>query len=95
MIENAGTTCSRDIDEVYGKDTSDPQTFFQLAAARTSLAGMSEILDAVRAGATGEALAEIPMPAATRAVFVRRDEQNMFDGMASKDKDPRRSLHVD
>jgi crotonyl-CoA reductase len=56
---------------------------------------MSEILDAVRAGASGETLAEIPLPATTRAVFVRRDEQNMFEGMASRDKDPRRSLHVD
>jgi crotonyl-CoA reductase len=35
------------------------------------------------------------MPATTRAVFVRRDEQSMFEGMASKDKDPRLSLHVD
>jgi crotonyl-CoA reductase len=55
---------------------------------------MSEILDAVRAGASGETLAEIPMPATTRAVFVRRDEQHMFDGMASSEKDPRRSLHI-
>src|SRR5271170_7074740 len=56
---------------------------------------MSEILDAVRSGASGEELASIDMPAATRAVFVRRDEQTMFDGMDSVDKDPRRSLHVD
>ena len=35
------------------------------------------------------------MPAMTRAAFVRRDEQGMFEGMASKDKDPRRSLHVE
>jgi crotonyl-CoA reductase len=56
---------------------------------------MSEILDAVLAGTSGEALAATPMPATTRAVFVRRDEQNMFDGMQSRDKDPRRSLHVD
>jgi crotonyl-CoA reductase len=55
---------------------------------------MSEILDAVRAGASGETLAEIPMPATTRAVFVCRDEQHMFDGMASSEKDPRRSLHI-
>ncbi|HVA53567.1 MAG TPA: crotonyl-CoA carboxylase/reductase [Acidimicrobiales bacterium] len=55
---------------------------------------MSEILDAVLAGASGETLASTPMPLTTRAVFVRRDEQNMFDGVASKDKDPRRSLHV-
>jgi len=56
---------------------------------------MSEILDAVLAGASGETLASTPMPETTRAVFVRRDEVSMFDGMASKDKDPRRSLHVD
>src|SRR5580693_2217578 len=56
---------------------------------------MSEILDAVRAGASAEVLASTEMPATTRAVFVRRDEQTMFDGMDSVDKDPRRSLHVD
>ena len=56
---------------------------------------MTEILDAVRNGASGEVLASTPMPETTRAVFVRRDEQNMFEGMASADKDPRRSLHVD
>jgi len=56
---------------------------------------MSEILDAVRNGASGETLANIPLPVSTRAVFVLRDEQGMFEGMASKDKDPRRSLHVD
>jgi len=61
----------------------------------TSLAVMSEILDAVRNGASGETLAAHPLPASTRAVFVLRDEQNMFDGVTSKDKDPRRSLHVD
>ena len=56
---------------------------------------MREILDAVRNGASGETLANIPLPVSTRAVFVLRDEQGMFEGMASKDKDPRRSLHVD
>jgi crotonyl-CoA reductase len=63
--------------------------------ATANLAQMSEILDAVRAGASSEALASTPMPERSRAVFVRRDEQEMFTGMASKDKDPRRSLHVD
>ena len=60
-----------------------------------NLALMSEILDAVRAGASSEALSSMPMPDTTRAVFVRRDEQDMFAGVASPDKDPRRSLHVD
>ena len=56
---------------------------------------MSEILDAVVAGASPDVLAATPMPVTTRAVFVRRDEEHMFDGMASAEKDPRRSLHVD
>ncbi len=55
---------------------------------------MTEILDAVRAGASGETLATLPMPATTRALFVKRDEQAMFEGVASRDKDPRQSLHV-
>jgi crotonyl-CoA reductase len=56
---------------------------------------MSEILEAALAGASSETLRATPMPATTRAVFVRRDEVDMFAGLASKDKDPRRSLHVD
>lgn len=55
---------------------------------------MSELLDAVRAGADAATLASLPLPETTRAVFVRRDEQNMFEGLASADKDPRKSLHV-
>jgi crotonyl-CoA reductase len=55
---------------------------------------MSEILDAVRAGADADTLAALPLPATTRAVYVRREDAGMFDGMASRDKDPRRSLQV-
>ena len=55
---------------------------------------MNEILDAVRAGATADVLASLPMPTSTRAVFVRRQDADMFAGVASEDKDPRKSLHV-
>ena len=55
---------------------------------------MSELLDAVLAGASPETLAATPMPDATRAVFVRREDQTMFEGVPSADKDPRKSLHV-
>ncbi len=55
---------------------------------------MTEILEAVRAGASGETLASLPLPKTTRALFVKRDEQGMFDAMDSRDKDPRQSLHV-
>ena len=66
-----------------------------MTVAPTNLAGVSEILDAVRNGASGEVLAEMPLPATTRAAFVLRSEQDMFEGVASKDKDPRKTLHVD
>ena len=56
---------------------------------------MTEILDAVRAGASAEVLAGLAMPTTTRAVFVRREDQHMFEGLTSAEKDPRRSLHVD
>lgn len=55
---------------------------------------MSEILQAVQAGASGDELAALPLPESYRAAFVRRDETSMFDGLASADKDPRKSLHV-
>ncbi len=55
---------------------------------------MSEILDAVVAGAGGAELAELPLPETYRAAFVRRDEITMFEGVDSADKDPRKSLHV-
>ena len=57
---------------------------------------MQEILDAILAGDTSAAdLAAIPVPATYRGVTVRRDEAEMFDGLESRDKDPRRSLHLD
>ncbi len=55
---------------------------------------MSEILEAVVAGATPAELEAIEMPSTTRAVYVRRDEVAIFEGLASEEKDPRRSLHV-
>jgi len=60
----------------------------------TSSVALVEILEAALAGESGETLAELPMPTTTRAVFVRRDEEHLFDGMASPEKDPRKSLHV-
>jgi len=55
---------------------------------------MREIRDAILAGATGEELAALPIPASYRAAVVRRDEQDMFAGIPSEEKDPRKSLHV-
>ena len=56
---------------------------------------MSDILSAVVAGASADELAGLTMPDSCRAALVKRSETTMFEGMASSDKDPRRSLHVE
>jgi crotonyl-CoA reductase len=40
------------------------------------------------------AVAELPVPGSYEGVVVRADEVEMFEGMATRDKDPRKSLHV-
>jgi crotonyl-CoA reductase len=55
---------------------------------------MQHILDAITAGASGAELAALALPESYRAVVVRREDASMFEGMASADKDPRKSLHV-
>ncbi|MEO6884749.1 MAG: crotonyl-CoA carboxylase/reductase [Jatrophihabitantaceae bacterium] len=40
------------------------------------------------------ALADLPVPESYQGMVVRADEQNMFDGLDSRDKDPRKSLHL-
>src|SRR4051812_49593759 len=56
---------------------------------------MQEILDAIVSGASGDDIAALGIPESYRAAFVSRDEQTMFEGLDSSDKDPRKSLHVD
>src|SRR3954451_15469055 len=57
---------------------------------------MQQILDAILAGDTDpEEFAHLELPEAYRAALVRKDEVDMFEGMEAKDKDPRKSLHVE
>ena len=55
---------------------------------------MQHILDAIQAGASGDDIANLPIPESYRAAHVLASEQEMWAGVASKDKDPRRSIHV-
>jgi crotonyl-CoA reductase len=54
---------------------------------------MDEIRNAILAGELTE-LAGLPVPETYQGVLVRADEVDLFDGLASRDKDPRKSLHV-
>ena len=56
---------------------------------------MQAILEAIESGASGEELAAIPLPSAFRAATVHRDETEIFAGLPSNEKDPRKTLHVD
>src|SRR3712207_3647984 len=55
---------------------------------------MKEILDAVLTGDPA-AVPGLKVPESYRGVVVRKDEVGMFEGLASRDKDPRKSLHLD
>ncbi len=55
---------------------------------------MQEILDAIQSGASGDDIANLPVPQSTRAAHVLRSEADMWEGVESWDKDPRKSLHV-
>lgn len=60
---------------------------------------MSSEIDAIRQavldGVRGEELAALPVPEAARGALVRAADQEMFDGVPSEEKDPRRSVHVE
>jgi crotonyl-CoA reductase len=55
---------------------------------------VQKILDAIL-GDELDTIGSLPVPETYRGVTVHADETEMFDGVASRDKDPRRSLHVD
>ncbi|MDQ1667146.1 MAG: crotonyl-CoA reductase, partial [Actinomycetota bacterium] len=61
---------------------------------------MKHIRDAILARDSGtvvpaQELAALPVPEHYRAVTVHKDEADMFQGRATRDKDPRQSLHVE
>src|SRR4051812_33748199 len=56
---------------------------------------MAAIRDAIPEGAPADDLAALPLPGSYRGAVVRADEQEMFAGVPSEEKDPRRSLHLD
>jgi len=57
---------------------------------------VQQILAAILAADTSAAdIAALPLPQSYRAVTVRKDEVGIFAGLPSRDKDPRRTLHLD
>ncbi len=57
---------------------------------------MKEIIDAIlEPGSQSGDFAALPVPEAYRAVTLHADEEHMFDGLDPRDRDPRKSLHVE
>jgi crotonyl-CoA reductase len=57
---------------------------------------MEQIREAILAGDTSrEEFAALPLPEHYTAVTVHKDEVDMFAGLTSREKDPRKSLHID
>ena len=55
---------------------------------------MRAIGEAILAGVNGEDLAAMPLPESYRAAHVLASDVEMFAGINSAEKDPRKSLHV-
>ena len=55
---------------------------------------MKSILEAIENNADTKAFEALQIPESYRAAVVRKDEQEMFAGVASADKDPRKSTHI-
>src|SRR5208283_2617205 len=59
-------------------------------------ATMEEILDTILdPSSQTEDFVGLPLPEAYRAVTLHRDEEHMFDGLDVRDRDPRKSVHVE
>lgn len=55
---------------------------------------MEKILQAIVAGAQAKEIESLVMPDSYRAAVIIKDEAEMFAGVKSSDKDPRKSVHV-
>ncbi|MDX3194072.1 crotonyl-CoA carboxylase/reductase [Streptomyces sp. MN03-5084-2B] len=55
---------------------------------------LGEIQQAILNGESAQ-VGSLPVPESYRGVTVHADEVDMFEGLESRDKDPRKSLHVD
>src|SRR5271165_5421329 len=56
---------------------------------------MESIVEAIEGRASGDAILALTLPKTFRAVTTHKDEQKLFDGIPSAEKDPRKSLHLD
>lgn len=57
---------------------------------------MQHIVDAIQSGdASSEDFANLDLPESYQAITLHKDEETMFDGVPTSQKDPRKALHLD
>src|SRR5687767_6119465 len=56
---------------------------------------MQEILEAILANASGPELEGLPLPETFRAATVHKEDVELFAGLLSEEKDPKKSIHID
>src|SRR5438132_13430073 len=56
---------------------------------------MDAIRTAIVTNASADELAALPLPPTARGALVKADETEMFAGLTSEEKDPRKSTHVE
>lgn len=56
---------------------------------------MQEIIDAIESRAGREVFEAIQLPTTYKAVTVHKSDESMFSGLSFREKDPRKSLHLD
>ena len=56
---------------------------------------MQNIVDAIESEADRATFEALELPLTYRAAIVRMEDQEMFAGVESKDKDPRQSISID
>ena len=56
---------------------------------------MQEIIDAIESRAGREVFEAIQLPTTYKAVTVHKSDESMFSGLSFREKDPRKSLHID
>ena len=79
---------------MVGTALSRPADFTREGYRPVTCAAMQNLLDAIVQGAPGDEIAAIPLPESYRATVVLESEQQMFEGLSTVEKDPRKSLHL-
>lgn len=67
----------------------------RLTRLNGEMTDFTAIVDAIEGQASCEQFMALPVPDSYQAATLHRDDEHMFDGMNSQDKDPRQSIHID